>query len=168
MIGIVVSLLAIYIGAQADFFSDFDRLRYLLATRQVEAIAKAVGQYRADCGEYPSVDSGLDALVLDPGANGWRGPYLKKVPLDPWRRPYIYSHSGDSATPDILSYGSDGKPGGKLFDADISSRRPPHSIPDSPGEVQVRLLWLGVWIGAWMCLFGSLVVLAKTSRSRRG
>jgi len=146
---------------------DHNQVRYMLGTLQVEALAKAVERYKEDCGEYPDVRDGFNGLILDPGVEGWRGPYLKEVPLDPWHRPYVYLRSADS-TPEILSYGADRKPGGEFFDADISSRNMRHSMPHSPFEIRARRLLIGIWIGAWFCLIGSLLVLRRTSRRHRG
>jgi type II secretion system protein G len=160
----VVSLCWVYIGFFAHPVVDATRRRYIHGAVQVDALAKAVERYRADCREYPSARDGLNALVVDPGVKGWSGPYLRQeLPLDPWHRPYIYLLSADSA-PEILSYGADGMPGGEGFDADISSRNPWHSIPDSPSEVRTRRLWIGVWVGAWVGLIGSVFVLRRTSR----
>jgi general secretion pathway protein G len=161
----VVSLCLVYIGFFAHPPVDATRGRYIHGAVQVERSAKAVERYREDCGEYPSARDGLNALVVDPGVVGWHGPYLEnRVPLDPWHRPYIYLLSADSA-PEILSYGADGKPGGEGFDADISSRNPWRSIPDSPFEVRERRLWFGIWIGAWFGLIGSVLLLRRTSRA---
>jgi general secretion pathway protein G len=165
-LGFVISLCVVVLG----FFGgrpmgDAGLARYVSGTVQVEAFAKAVERYREDCGEYPSASDGLNALVVDPGVEGWGGPYLRQdIPLDPWGRPYIYLLSAGSAL-ETLSYGADGKPGGEGFDADISSRNPRHSIPESPWVVRVRRLWIGIWVGAWFCLFGSVFVLRRTSRS---
>ena len=157
-----VSLCLVYIGFFAHPRIDAKRARYIRCAAQVDAFAKAVERYRADCGEYPNARDGLTALVVDPGAEVWSGPYLRQdIPLDPWGRPYIYLFSADSA-PEILSYGADGKPGGAGFDADISSRNPWHSIPDSPDEVRARCIWFGVWVGVWFCMIGSLFVLKWT------
>jgi len=157
-------MFVIYLGFFAGPVRDPNRTRYLLGTVQVQEIAKAVERYRADCGEYPSMSDGLNALVLDQGVEGWNGPYPKRAPLDPWRQPYICLRSTDSATPEILSYGADQKPGGEFFNADITSRHPQHSIPESPFELRANRLLLGSWIGAWICLIGSLLVLARISR----
>ena len=59
------------------------------------------------------------------GASGdqWRGPYLKqkKLPRDPWGRPYIYRSPGEHGAYDIISYGADGQQGGTGTAADIES-----------------------------------------------
>jgi general secretion pathway protein G len=166
-LGLVISLCLIVLGVFAEPPRDHNQVRYMLGTLQVEALAKAVERYKEDCGEYPDVRDGFNGLILDPGVEGWRGPYLKEVPLDPWHRPYVYLRSADS-TPEILSYGADRKPGGEFFDADISSRNVRHSMPHSPFEIRARRLLIGIWIGAWFCLIGSLLVLRRTSRRHRG
>jgi general secretion pathway protein G len=167
-LGIVISLGFVLLGFVGGSPRDRNRTRYRIGSWHVQALAKEVERYRTDCGEYPSTRDGLNALVVDPGVDGWHGPYLENgVPLDPWRRPYIYLLSSDS-TPEILSYGADGKPGGEFFDTDISSRRPWHSIPESPYEVRARRLWIGIWIGAWFGLIGSVLVFIRTVRPPKG
>ena len=44
----------------------------------------------------------------------WHGPYLKKPPVDPWGRPYVYRYPGQINTSgaDVFSYGADGNEGG--------------------------------------------------------
>jgi len=162
---IAISVLVIYVGFFAEPFKDRNRIRYLLTTMQVEQIAKAVERYRVDCGEYPSAEAGFNALLVQDGVNNCRGPYLKELSLDPWRQPYIYSRLNDSAPPKILSYDADRKPSGEFFDADISSRHLVRLIPESPSEVRANRLLLGSWIGAWVCLVGSIVLLTRISRS---
>ena len=33
--------------------------------------------YKKDCGIYPTVEQGLNALWINPGVNNWDGPYVK-------------------------------------------------------------------------------------------
>ena len=122
-VGMCVSILIIFSGLFCDFAPDPNRVRYLAATLQVREISKALERYKADCGDYPAVSSGLNALELNPGGECWKGPYLKDVPIDPWHGRYIYSRSPAAAFPEILSRGADHRPGGEFFDADISSLR---------------------------------------------
>jgi type II secretion system protein G len=170
-LGLMISPFVIFVGFFGEPPIDFNRVRYMVGSLQVEALAKAVESYRADCGEYPSARDGLDALVLDRGTVGWHGPYLQHVEQvlhDPWGHSYIYTWSPDSA-PEILSYGADGKPGGEFFDADISSRNLHHHIPQSPSETRSRRLAMGIWIGAWSWLIASLFLLfpwRKSSQSK--
>ena len=142
---------------------DPNRFLYILGTRRVEAFAKAVERFREDCGQYPSARDGLCSLVINPGVQGWHGPYVSEVPLDPWHMPYVYLHLAGSK-PEILSYGADRKPGGRLFDTDISSRNLWQAIAESPLEIRARRILIGVWTGAWIGLIGSALVLRRTSR----
>lgn len=52
----------------------------------VETIAMAIKKYFRHTGSYPTR---LDALVMDPGIEGWRGNYLESVPETPWGGRYV-------------------------------------------------------------------------------
>jgi general secretion pathway protein G len=70
--------------------------------------------YRLDTGAYPTTEEGLDALMARPSsANNWKGPYLERRALDPWRRPYRYRQPGTHNTVgfDLFSVGKDGQEG---------------------------------------------------------
>lgn len=75
----------------------------------------ALMAYRLNMGSYPTTDQGLAALLTAPGNAGsrWKGPYLKKAPLDPWGNPYQYRQPGthNEDTYDLWSFGPDGKEG---------------------------------------------------------
>ncbi|MFA5356803.1 MAG: type II secretion system major pseudopilin GspG [Candidatus Omnitrophota bacterium] len=71
----------------------------------------ALDLYEMDMGRYPE---SLDYLRLRPSgsdAQSWRGPYIKKKPLDSWGRPYIYKYPGERNRDgyDLSSLGSDGQ-----------------------------------------------------------
>ena len=99
--------------------------RIAAAKSQIDSFMAALESYYIDCGSYPTEDQGLDALWSKPdsGSEAWAGPYvLKKIPLDPWRNPYVYRVPGENGFPyGIISYGEDGKEGGEGNDADITS-----------------------------------------------
>ena len=44
------------------------------AKTQIELLGQALDQFRLDTGRYPTTAEGLDALLNDPGVNGWDGP----------------------------------------------------------------------------------------------
>lgn len=76
----------------------------------------ALMAYRLNMGGYPTTDQGLAALRTAPSnaGNRWKGPYLKKDPLDPWGNPYQYRSPG-TRNPnlyDIWSLGPDGTESG--------------------------------------------------------
>jgi len=74
-------------------------------------IKSALGAYEVDMGFYPK---SLQELLTPPSnARNWHGPYLERLPVDPWGNPYIYYYPGKH-TPsgyDLLSVGPDGKEG---------------------------------------------------------
>jgi len=82
-LGLVVCLCVILAGFIIQPFWDPNRSLYRLATYEVAVLQKIVEQYRADCGEYPSTQDWPNALVRDSGVEGWNGPNLTAVPMDP-------------------------------------------------------------------------------------
>ena len=75
------------------------------------SIPLALDLYEMDMGKYPE---SLDDLRTRPGdGENWRGPYLKKKPIDPWGHPYVYKAPGDHNQDgyDLYSLGPDGQPG---------------------------------------------------------
>ena len=102
------------------------------AKSQIQVLSSAVTTYRMAHGRYPTQQQGLDALVGKPSQepipqNYPDGGYLngRTVPLDPWKKPYIYLIPGrQNENFEILSYGADGEPGGSGANADISSSEP--------------------------------------------
>jgi general secretion pathway protein G len=54
-------------------------------------------KYRIDTGSYPRAeDGGLMALLNEPPSKQgkWKGPYIEKLPEDPWGNPYQYKYPG--------------------------------------------------------------------------
>ena len=117
---VIIGLLAGYVAPR--YFAQVGKSEVQVARAQIDALEKALDQYRLDTRRYPSAEQGLQALVERPAAEAkWNGPYLRKaVPLDPWGNPYAYRSTGDGV--EILSYGRDGRPGGTDLDADIGGR----------------------------------------------
>ena len=162
-IGLLVSLTVVCIGFFFEQPLDPDRHRYILGLVLVQRLAGAIEAYKTDCGVYPN---SLQSLISDDGIKGWRGPYTTRQPIDPWGRPFHYFRPSDSAVPEILSYGADGKTGGDLLNSDISSRNPTRVIPATPYETRARRIILGIWFSGWAGLAGCIVVLIRTSRRR--
>lgn len=67
--------------------------------------------YRLHTGGYPSTAEGLQALVTPPAsaAGKWQGPYMDKLPVDPWNEPYQYAFPGkrNPSGYDVWSKGPD-------------------------------------------------------------
>lgn len=171
-----ITLLASVAVAFGGFFAEMplsqDRKLYLICNLELQRLVcnlelqrleNALVRYKSNCGKYPKK---LQGLIANEGVQGWNGPYLKDLPLDPWHRPFQYLKSSDADAPEILSYGADGKPGGDFFDSDISSRALWRGIPETSAERRSRWIRVGVWLGAWICFGGSIVLLTKTSRRK--
>jgi len=118
---VIIGLLAGYVAPR--YFAQVGKSEVKIAKAQIDALEKALDQYRLDTRRYPSTEQGLEALVVKPqGEANWSGPYLKKaVPLDPWGKPYVYRIPGQKGEFDLISYGRDGRPGGTGDDADITN-----------------------------------------------
>jgi general secretion pathway protein G len=122
---VVVMIIALFAALVApSMFKQSDKARVTAAQAQINNFTTALGSYKLDTGVFPSTEEGLQALRVAPNNLAqWQGPYLpKEVPLDPWRRPYIYKYPGEHGDePDIISYGADGQAGGDGINADIAS-----------------------------------------------
>lgn len=84
------------------------------AKSDIAILSGLLAQYRIDNDKYPTTEQGLQALrVQPPDAPNWRAPYTQKdIPPDPWGNEYIYQSPGPNGDFLIMSYGSDGAPGG--------------------------------------------------------
>jgi general secretion pathway protein G len=118
---VIIGLLAGYVGPK--FFNQLGKSEVKVTRAQMDALQKALDQYRIDTGRYPSTEQGLIALVTRPADEPrWSGPYLSKaVPKDPWQQDYQYRAPGEHGEYDLLSWGRDGRPGGEAEAADITS-----------------------------------------------
>ena len=118
----IIGLLASYVGPK--YFSQVGKADRVEAKAQIESFSKALDHMRLDIGRYPTTAEGLNSLIERPAGNAkWSGPYLDKaLPLDPWGKAYTYKSPGTNGRDfDIISYGSDGQPGGTDSAADVSN-----------------------------------------------
>ncbi|MDD5020334.1 MAG: type II secretion system major pseudopilin GspG [Candidatus Omnitrophica bacterium] len=90
-----------------------EEARKSIAKTDIESnIPLALDLYEVDTGSFPET---LDDLREEPAdAQNWKGPYLKKKPVDPWGRAYVYQSPGEHNTGsfDLYSLGKDGVEGG--------------------------------------------------------
>jgi general secretion pathway protein G len=117
---VIIGLLAGFVAPR--YFSQVGKSRVKAARAQIDALDKALEQFRIDVGRLPTTEEGLAALNTTPaGMQNWEGPYLKKaVPPDPWGHPYVYLEPGTHQNDfDLASYGRDGRTGGTGEDADL-------------------------------------------------
>lgn len=106
---VIIGLLAGYVGPK--LFGQIGKSEVKVARAQIDALAKALDQYRIDTGHYPSSSQGLAALMSRPdGETRWSGPYMAKaIPLDPWGRAYAYRAPGEHGEYDLWSLGREGQ-----------------------------------------------------------
>ncbi|WP_417622451.1 type II secretion system major pseudopilin GspG [Parasphingorhabdus sp.] len=102
-----------------------DRAMVEKARADIATLGQALEMYRLDNLSYPGSSDGLQALVAPPAslattARYRQGGYIKKLPEDPWGRPYQYDNPGRQGPGyDLYSLGADGAPGGEDDNADI-------------------------------------------------
>jgi len=117
---VILAMLAAIVGPK--LFTKVGKGKQSAAKTQIEMLGQALDSYRLDTGRYPNTSEGLNALVTNPGVEGWDGPYLKKaLPNDPWLKPYQYQCPGTHGDYDLFSYGADGAPGGEGENKDVNS-----------------------------------------------
>ena len=119
---VIIGLLAGFVAPR--YFAQVGKSQVKAARAQIDALDKALEQYRIDVGHLPTSEQGLAALQAQPpGEQNWAGPYLKKeLPNDPWGNPYTYgapgTHNNDY---DLMSFGKDGRQGGTGENADLGN-----------------------------------------------
>jgi general secretion pathway protein G len=90
-------VLAVVLGGAVFLFTTFPHphgggtSRRAKTIAEIQRMAGAVKAFKADVGRCPTKVEGLEALAVCPkGLAGWKGPYLKRVPLDAWGDAYRY------------------------------------------------------------------------------
>lgn len=126
---VVVVILGILAGLIVPRIMDKpEEAKMTKARIQIKALEQALKFYKLDNGSYPTTEQGLQALVEPPAvgslAKRWKeGGYLEKgkIPQDPWYNEFIYISPGLHSDFDLMSYGSDGEPGGEGTGEDINN-----------------------------------------------
>jgi general secretion pathway protein G len=122
---VVVVILGILAAIVApNVISRIDDASINRAKQDIRGIESALKLYYMDNSRYPTTDQGLEALTSrpnDPTVRNWRGPYLDKMPRDPWNNPYRYLYPGRHGEFDVFTYGADGQPGGEGINAEIGN-----------------------------------------------
>jgi len=88
-----------------------EQARVTAVHADLSSIKTALDAFEVDNGYYPK--SLQDLLQQPNNAKNWHGPYLEKVPQDPWGNNYLYYYPGkhNQYSYDLLSVGPDGKEG---------------------------------------------------------
>ena len=100
------------------------------AIADIEGLGTALDLFKADNGDYPTTEQGLQALREAPsGLRNWNGPYLKGqsgVPKDRWGNEYLYLQPGvrNPDAYDLWTRGQDGQDGGEGPNADVGNWTP--------------------------------------------
>lgn len=117
----IIALIGALVGPA--LLTQSEEAKVKAADAQVKMLRGSLLTYRLDVGQFPSTMQGLGALNAAPqeAADYWRGPYLDdEVPLDPWRKPYVYQFPADTRHGfELYSLGADSALGGDGTNADI-------------------------------------------------
>jgi general secretion pathway protein G len=98
--------------------------RRAAAVADIAAMKTALDAFEVDTGDFPKSRSGLVDLMERPhDAQNWHGPYLDKLPKDPWGNDYVYERPGkhNPSGYDLTSMGKDAQMG---TDDDIGNWTP--------------------------------------------
>ena len=122
---VVVSIIALLAGmVSLRLLGVVGSTKAQIAESDAGSLATALKLYLLDTGVSPEDGMDLTVLLLSPSEGGGRsGPYLEKrdAHLDPWGNPFVVVVPGEKNVDyDIVSYGSDGQPGGEGDAADIT------------------------------------------------
>jgi general secretion pathway protein G len=103
-----------------------EQARRTKAAVEIRQLQTALELFKLDNGFYPGTEQGLEALVSAPTSgrvphNYPESGYIDKIPLDPWKSPYVYISPGMHGEYDLESYGFDGQDGGDAKAKDIES-----------------------------------------------
>lgn len=84
-------------------------------------LGKRLDMFKLDNGTYPETEEGFEALLSNPDPDKYPNyrpkPYLKEMPKDAWKTPFIYINKGDAF--ELISFAADRKEGGEESDRDI-------------------------------------------------
>lgn len=84
-------------------------------------LGKRLDMFKLDNGVYPDTEEGFQALLSNPDTEKYPNyrvkPYLKKMPLDSWKSPFVYVKTADGF--ELISFAADRKEGGEENNKDI-------------------------------------------------
>ena len=102
-------------------FEQMGRAKSQEAKIKIQHLQGQIEMFRLEVGKYPT---SLQELIRAPGGaeNKWNGPYAKEADLkDAWGNDYSYAVPGQGKPFDLISLGSDGRPGGDGEGKDVSN-----------------------------------------------
>lgn len=100
-----------------------DQAREVKVSNDIGSLESALKLYKLDNFTFPTQAQGLNALVENPSdSKKWRGPYIERLPEDPWGNAYQYRFPSTKGRKfDIYSYSADGAEGGTDVNADVGN-----------------------------------------------
>jgi general secretion pathway protein G len=108
IIGLLATIVIINVMPAAD------RAAVTKARADISTLEQGIEMFRLDTMRYPTTEEGLQALVT--------GNHIRRLPNDPWNRPYLYAAPGQNGRPfSISTLGADGQQGGDGENADITN-----------------------------------------------
>lgn len=112
---VVVAIIAILAAiVLPNMLGTLDDTNVTAAKAQIKSFQTSLVAYKVKNKKFPTTGEGLNALV---GAG-----LMDTLPKDPWGNDYVYRSPGTKNKDyEIISYGSDGQPGGSDYAADIES-----------------------------------------------
>ena len=121
---VIIGLLATIVAL--NVLPSGDTARIQKAKADIAQIEGGLELFKLQNTNFPTTTQGLQALVTAPSgladpSRYQQGGYLKRLPDDPWGRPYLYASPGQHGEADVWTYGADGKEGGEGINADIGS-----------------------------------------------
>lgn len=121
---VIIGLLATIVAL--NVLPSGDTARIQKAKADIAQIEGGLELFKLQNVNFPTTTQGLQALVTAPSgladpSRYQQGGYLKRLPDDPWGRPYLYASPGQHGEADVWTYGADGKEGGEGINADIGS-----------------------------------------------
>jgi general secretion pathway protein G len=105
---VIIGMLAALVAPR--LFGVREKANEDAARAQIGNFYNASDYFRLHLNDYPAQLSQLGPEGAELGTK-WRGPYLERIPKDPWGFDYIYEVQPGGAKPLIYSVGRDGQPG---------------------------------------------------------
>jgi len=111
---IVMGIIAVLAGGVIGLMGNFgEGAKIQRAETDMRTLKNALIQYDTLGGTFPSTEQGLEALMKKPTTapipKKWLDLKWKKLPVDPWKQPYVYERKGTEIT--LRSIGKDGVDG---------------------------------------------------------
>ena len=116
---VIIILVTLASIATPMYLSYVKKANVGAARTQLKLLQDAITGYKLDIGSFPE---SLENLVnKDEQNEKWDGPYIQRIPKDPWGNDFVYTCPGENGDYDLMSYGADGQAGGTGENADITS-----------------------------------------------